>query len=467
MDWSKVQKQHVEAAIKKFIDEKPEHPEPRSYYLMYEGEKLPLKYIRGLAYSIATGEEMTLSGFSGGVETVNFFKKFGYTVEQLSGEEDDKYSVNEAVWIATALMAVKVYGNPDASREDMFFKQSEIVKKAQSLIKSKVDAARVSWWVNADNEKHTQNYLRADSTTDPSLRRLSMMDEFPDKTYPKGLDMSDEFEIDGFLMTMEELFFFVKEQYPEVMKKMQTIDVDYIGVLDYLKNNQEVPYSNPEAPGIDPDEKDRLLEVKQKGQAAVAEMKKMASRCDTLCGLDKCLPISWLDGSNTKTRKYLWAQMKYKEYASSPVSISLFVEKSKSGAVYRISLEIKNDGTDKATMAQYHTHLDMPIQDGMVYVAGSNEWGRPDIISDSQEGIKEQLSYGKIRKVQLCIYVEPAAEKTNEQYDAEIMAAVKKLIPYYEHVIGKNASVPKRAWLITWNPANWTWDVWKRGKDNN
>ena len=71
MDWSKVQKQHVEAAIKKFIDEKPEHPEPRSYYLMYEGEKLPLKYIRGLAYSIATGEEMTLSGFSGGVETVN------------------------------------------------------------------------------------------------------------------------------------------------------------------------------------------------------------------------------------------------------------------------------------------------------------------------------------------------------------------------------------------------------------
>ena len=458
MDWSKVQKQHVEAAIKKFIDEKPEHPEPRSYYLMYEGEKLPSKYIRGLAYSIATGEEMTLSGFSGGVETVNFFKKFGYTVEQLSGEEDDKYSVNEAVWIATALMAVKVYGNPDASREDMFFKQSEIVKKAQSLIKSKVDAARVSWWVNADNEKHTQNYLRADSTTDPSLRRLSMMDEFPDKTYPKGLDMSDEFEIDGFLMTMEELFFFVKEQYPEVMKKMQTIDVDYIGVLDYLKNNQEVPYSNPEAPGIDPDEKDRLLEVKQKGQAAVAEMKKMASRCDTLCGLDKCLPISWLDGSNTKTRKYLWAQMKYKEYASSPVSISLFVEKSKSGAVYRISLEIKNDGTDKATMAQYHTHLDMPIQDGMVYVAGSNEWGRPDIISDSQEGIKEQLSYGKIRKVQLCIYVEPAAEKTNEQYDAEIMAAVKKLIPYYEHVIGKNASVPKRAWLITWNPANWTWD---------
>ena len=50
----------------------------------------------------------------------------------------------------------------------MFFKQSDIVKKAQSLIASKVDSARVSWWVNADNEKHTQNYLRADSVVDPT-----------------------------------------------------------------------------------------------------------------------------------------------------------------------------------------------------------------------------------------------------------------------------------------------------------
>lgn len=101
MEWSKVEKQHVEAAIKKFIEEKPDYPEPRSCYLMYEGEKLPSKYIRGLAYSIATGEEMSLSGFSGGVETVNFFKKYGYTVEQLTDDNADKYSVNDAVWIAT------------------------------------------------------------------------------------------------------------------------------------------------------------------------------------------------------------------------------------------------------------------------------------------------------------------------------------------------------------------------------
>lgn len=285
-----------------------------------------------------------------------------------------------------------------------------------------------------------------------------MMDDFLNKSYPSGLNGEDELKMNSQPYKISDLFEFICNVYTEVMRKMQTIDIDYRGVLEYLENNQEVPYSNPEAPGINQDEKNRLLEVKQKGQAAVAEMKKMANRCESLYGLDKCLPISWLDGSNTKTRKYLWVQMKYKEYISSPVSISLFVEKIKRGVVYRISLEIQNDGTDKATMAKYHSHLDMPIQDGMVYVAGSNQWGRPDIISDSQERIKEQISYGKIRKVQLCIYVEPAEGKTNEQYDAEIMEAVKKLIPYYEHVIGKNTEVHKKAWLITWNPANWTWE---------
>ncbi|WP_345940865.1 AAA family ATPase [Granulicatella sp. zg-84] len=362
-----------------------------------------------------------------------------------------------------ALLAAEQYTmKSSATREDIFFKKSDIVKKAQSLIINKVDSVRVLWWVNSDNEKHIQNYLRADSTVDSTSRRLSMMDEFPDKMYPTVLSMSDKFDINGLQMTMEELFFFVEKQYQEVIKKMVAIDIDYKGVLDYLGNNQEVPYSNPEAVGVDPVEKDRLLKVKEKGQAAVAEMKKMAASCEQLFGLDKCLPISWLDGSNTKTRKYLWAQIKYKDYAANPTSISLFVEKDNGMTRYRISLEIKNDGTDKKTMALYHSHLDIPKEDGMVYVSGSDEWGNPAIITDSVDQIKAKIDLGEIRKVQLCVYVESAEGKTNEQYDADVMAAVKKIIPYYEYVIGKfSTQSTGRAWLLTWNPASWNWTNYK------
>ncbi len=242
---------------------------------------------------------------------------------------------------------------------------------------------------------------------------------------------------------------------------MQPIDIDYIGVLDYLANNQEIPYSNPDAENLTVDEKNNLLAIKKKGQNAVAEMKKMAARCKTLYGLDRCLPGSWLDGSNTKTRKYLWTQMKYKEQAENPISISLFVEKNDGAARYRISLEIKNDGVDKKIMKKYHSHLDIPPQPGMVYVSGNNEWGNPSVITGPQEDIKVQVEDGRLRKVQLCIYVETTEGKTNEEFDAEIMEAVDKILPYYEHVIDKAEQGSGRAWLLTWNPDNWPWKNYK------
>ncbi|WP_051197429.1 McrB family protein [Butyrivibrio sp. MB2005] len=215
--------------------------------------------------------------------------------------------------------------------------------------------------------------------------------------------------------------------------------IDYIGVLNYLENNMEVPYSNPEDPGISANEKDRLLKVKEKGQWVVAEMKKMADACRQKYNLDKCLPLSWLDGSNTKTRKYLWAQMKYSQYADDPISISIFVEKNGTlGTRYRISLEIKNDGTDKKTMERYHSYLDIPIDNdaGFVFVSGSNEWGNPEELKKPQNEIREQLRNGELRKVQLCRYIERPSDESNEYYHEKLLAAVGELIPYYEYVIG-------------------------------
>lgn len=231
---------------------------------------------------------------------------------------------------------------------------------------------------------------------------------------------------------------------------METIDINYKGILEYLMNNHEVPYSNPETDGLKPAEKDRMLEISKKGQEAVDEMKKIANRCNRLFGLEMCLPLSWLDGSNTKTRKNLWMQMKYSEYDSNPTSVSLFVENNNNETRYRISLEIKNDGIDKKLMRKYHSHLDMPKTDGMVYVSGSNEWGNPSIITDNVDLIKEKIETGEIRKVQICIYVEQEDGKTNEQYDAEIMGAVKKIIPYYNHVIGKVTDYDKN--MILYGP---------------
>lgn len=245
----------------------------------------------------------------------------------------------------------------------------------------------------------------------------------------------------------------------QMLGVVEKVDIDYIGVLNYLRDNAEVPYSNPEAAGLDESEKNRLLGIKEKGQAAQAEMKKMATAFGQKFALTKCAPMSWLDGSNTKTRKYLWAQLKYENYADDPTSVSIFVEKNgETSTRYRISLEIKNDGTDKKTMARYHSHLDIPLDTdaGLNYVSGSSEWGHPAVMSESQEDIKQQVLAGKIRKVQISKYVERKPDETNEYFHSEVSKAIAAIIPYYEHVLGIEKG-SGRVWLITWNPANWNW----------
>lgn len=221
--------------------------------------------------------------------------------------------------------------------------------------------------------------------------------------------------------------------------KSQT-DIDYIGVLDYLENNRDIPYSNPEAPGISAADKDHLLEVKQKGQSALAEIKKMVAICKEQFELDKCEPMSWLDGSNTKTRKYLWAQMKYSKYTDNPISISIFAEMSDTTnrTRYRFSLEIKNDNSDKNQMEEYHSYLDLPLveESALVYVSGSNEFGAMQIVDEPVGVLKQKINDGTYKKVQLCRIQEWTDELTNDDIQSAMLETVEALIPYYEHVIG-------------------------------
>lgn len=156
--------------------------------------------------------------------------------------------------------------------------------------------------------------------------------------------------------------------------------------------------------------------------------------------LEKCMSMSWLDGSNTKTRRYLWAPLKYGKYADNPVSVSVFVEKRNSDTCYRVSLEIKNDGDDKDIMKQYHSHLDIPLNvaAGLVYVSvsGSNEWGTPDILNKTQDEIKQEVESGKLKKVQICKYIDRKPDETNAYYHTEITKAIAAILPYYDHVLG-------------------------------
>ena len=55
IDWSKVLKTHIEEACRRYDvgENRPTHP-ARTTFLIHNDERYPAKFIRGLAYEIAT-----------------------------------------------------------------------------------------------------------------------------------------------------------------------------------------------------------------------------------------------------------------------------------------------------------------------------------------------------------------------------------------------------------------------------
>lgn len=79
--WNNVKREHVIKAIQKFGKLSPDYPKPRNTFLVYNDKIYPAKHIRGLAFEIANDKEIKKSEYSGGQETVNFFRKLGFEVE--------------------------------------------------------------------------------------------------------------------------------------------------------------------------------------------------------------------------------------------------------------------------------------------------------------------------------------------------------------------------------------------------
>lgn len=85
LKWNNITKDNVLEAIKVFNTLNEKYPEPKNTFLLYNDKKYPAKHIRGLAYKICNNIEISKNDYSGGLETSNFFKKLGFTIEYKRG----------------------------------------------------------------------------------------------------------------------------------------------------------------------------------------------------------------------------------------------------------------------------------------------------------------------------------------------------------------------------------------------
>lgn len=82
IDWSKVKEAHVKDACSLYdLGERRPKVAAKNTFLLLGDKRYPAKFIRGLAYELATGHELSSDDYSGGAETVRFFTALGFSVD--------------------------------------------------------------------------------------------------------------------------------------------------------------------------------------------------------------------------------------------------------------------------------------------------------------------------------------------------------------------------------------------------
>jgi len=94
--WNEITREDVIKAIEIFDATHKPFPLPRNTFLIYNKKKYPAKHIRGLAYVIATKQEISKTEYNGGEETVRFFIRLGFQVEYHKNTIKSRLSQNTA-----------------------------------------------------------------------------------------------------------------------------------------------------------------------------------------------------------------------------------------------------------------------------------------------------------------------------------------------------------------------------------
>lgn len=355
----------------------------------------------------------------------------------------EKYTVNQSIWIAAAILTYERYYNlKKPTKEDMKLSQNDIVKRAQELCEDEVRSSRVSKYCNGDHVNKSHNYLR---DAGDSKRRITAPNEF------NGKDERPELNLDSVVSTkkgdiiIQQLIKFLENEYKDLIFDSEKVNsIDCLGILKYLEENSGKEYKAIDK--VEGDEKTKYINLKNKGSSAVNELDKIAELCETRFELEKEGQSQWLDGSRTKIRDYLWRRLKFPEYKDCKTSISLVVELEESQkARFRICIEMEDSGSELPDYKKHHKILNKDIKEGddLVYILCGDNANSPKIqINEDTAAVKEKVESGTYKKIQVAHLISQREieqkHKTNEDIVNEILDSVEQLLEYYKLVVDEN-----------------------------
>ena len=199
-------------------------------------------------------------------------------------------------------------------------------------------------------------------------------------------------------------------------------------IKDYLAYQGE-QYRNPEKAGA---EKDKMLDLRQKGQEARKAFTHLAECFQARHSDWNLHPTSQWMNQAQRLRPHFWAYLQREGQESEPMmALRLFGNPHDFG----ISLEVSfiERKKDEATLSKQAKVLDVPVVEGIYYwVQKKDESYRVQATEENRQLLRQQLSNQEIRKV----LVKADVSVTNEESLAKILheldRSFEKLLPYYQ-----------------------------------
>ena len=240
-----------------------------------------------------------------------------------------------------------------------------------------------------------------------------------------------------------------------LQSKSNSFEIDYKCMFDFISDYGGKLYSaDPDKLVLDgkitQDEADEIKQINEKGNKVIRELGLLSDILmenyadSTEDKLVKSPPIKFSkQNKNAKTRsqvkKYLWSQLVNANYEELPFSLSIVIENnSSSNQQVKVCVEMNENRYSKAldeNDKNYDSKIAKKVKEAKGRFDGIENRTIDPVLS------KIPIGDGKYKRKQISKIVERDDKRTSDAYTEELEAGFELLIPYYEYVIGKIASI--------------------------
>ena len=216
-------------------------------------------------------------------------------------------------------------------------------------------------------------------------------------------------------------------------------------IVTFLKDYSGKHYTAPLRAG---DQAEYMTEMKERGQEArqlFIDFIKDAIK--DIPDLEFASCSKWINQGQI-VQRYIWIELKRKEWWNYPNSVSVSVEKTEMAFGDEVGITIRSETKDIASKDEDFNRqfrlLDCELLNGMSYLLidhdGAHHYYETDI-----NKVRERCNNGVVRKLEVLEVVENLAR--NEQTIlSETKKAIKEIYPLYEHVMSEDKEPEEGDW---------------------